>query len=433
VLSLPEETERAPMHVANLPGKDARGFLEQKIFGRQETAFSNEPTESWTAFTQPRDIRHRHRAGTVVVASEGTDRLVELDADALDPSFAIASVYELSDSFRTQLANPPQVGFLPSGMHRDAYVNPSDANASANHSCAAPQGLVLDQREDTALVFCRASTTIARIRLRKSIEADPPDRTRGLHWATLGEDPGGKDLNLGRRLFYSSALAEGMGCAGCHPEGRDDGHVWREVSGQRRYTQFMGGPEIQGSTRPVTGVPRRTPMLVGRVFPVGPYGWRAESATLEKRIEAGTVLHAFEHTPKVPAYYINSVGVFLRKGLVKPPAPARELTTEEKKGKALFAATRTKCASCHDPDHYFSNQTAMHLAPSPTLAGFDAEPDALYKTPSLLHVGHHGSLFHDGSMKTLDELIEKNGARMGDTSGLAPEERKALVAYLNTL
>jgi cytochrome c peroxidase len=83
--------------------------------------------------------------------------------------------------------------------------------------------------------------------------------------------------------------------------------------------------------------------------------------------------------------------------------------------------------------HYFSNQAAVRLAPSPTLAGFDAEPDALYKTPSLLHVGHHGSLFHDGSMKTLDELIEKNGARMGDTSGLAPEERKALVAYLNTL
>ena len=75
----------------------------------------------------------------------------------------------------------------------------------------------------------------------------------------------------------------------------------------------------------------------------------------------------------------------------------------------------------------------MKMTPLPTRPGFEAEPDALFKTPSLLHVGKHGSLFHDGSAKSLEELIEKNGARMGDTAHLTPDERKALVAYLKTL
>jgi hypothetical protein len=431
VLGLPEETSAAPMHEANLPGQNSK---EQKVGWQQEETFSNEPTESWTAFVQPRDIRYRRRSGTVVVVSEGANRLVELDAEALDPSFAIASVYELSDSFRTALSQWKQTGFVASGPRRDAYVNPSDANASANASCAAPQGVTLDQHEDSAFIFCRASTTIVRIRLRKSIEADPPAKLEGLHWASLGEDPGGKGLNFGRRLFYGSALAEGMGCAGCHPEGRDDGHVWREVpdlNGGGHH--FMGGPEIQGSDHAVTGVPRRTPMLVDRVLSVGPYGWRGESETLEKRIEAGTHLHSFTSTPKVPAFYINSVGVFVRKGLTKPPASTTALTDEEQKGKAIFADNKTSCTACHDPGHYFSNQMAMRLPVLPTLTGFAEEPGALYKTPSLLHVGHHGTLFHDGSAKTLDELVEKNGTRMGDTSFLTAEQRKALVAYLKTL
>ena len=174
-------------------------------------------------------------------------------------------------------------------------------------------------------------------------------------------------------------------------------------------------------------------MLTGRLFPVGPYGWRGESATLEKRIFAGTQLHAGENPPRVPEYYVNALGVFLRKGLAKPPARAASLTPEEEKGKAVFADAKTACTVCHEPTRYFSNYTPMKLGPLPTLAGFEPEPDALFKTPSLLYVGQHGSLLHDGSAKTLEELIEKNGTRMGDTAHLTPEERKALVAYLKTL
>ena len=40
---------------------------------------------------------------------------------------------------------------------------------------------------------------------------------------------------------------------------------------------------------------------------------------------------------------------------------------------------------------------------------------------------------HDGSVDTLEALIDKNNDRMGRTAKLSPEERRALVAYLKTL
>lgn len=436
VLLLPDEKNAVPTREAGLPSLSAK-FANDT----DGVEFSNEPTESWTAFIQPRDIRYRSATNTVLVVSEGADRLVELDAMVLDPSQAIVAIHELSDWFRRKLDEPLPDGFQP--MHvpiRDPYVDPSQSNPSGNKSCAAPQGVVLDKDEHTAFVFCRASTTLVRMRLQENIKADQYLKTMGLAWAKLDKDAGGKEnLNLGRRLFYSSTMAEGMGCAGCHPEGRDDGHVWIEYTERPSYrptetlTRFLGGHQISGTPDKPRGVPRRTPMLVGRVFPVGPYGWRGESDTLEKRIMAGTQLHAGENAPTVPDYYVNTLAVFLRKGLVKPPNPRKELTDVEKKGKAIFEDSKAACSVCHEPTRYFSNYTAMKLPALPTLAGYVDEPEALYKTPSLLYVGNHGSLLHDGSAKSLEDLIATNGTRMGSTAHLSTDERKALVAYLKTL
>jgi mono/diheme cytochrome c family protein len=432
-LLLPDEKLAAPMHESTGAKYDATDK-----HGMYETEYSDEPTESWTAFVQPRDIRFRRSTNTVLVASEGGDRLVELDALAMDPSQAIVALHELSDWFRRAREEPMPNGLQPVRLPlRDPYTDPSGANPSGNKSCAAPQGLVLDAKETAAFVYCRASSTLVRMRLHASVEAEERLKTVGLSWAKLDKDAGGKEnLNLGRRLFYSVTMAEGMGCAGCHPEGRDDGHVWIEAKRQFGFgpvPRFLGGHFIKGIPSKPDGVPRRTPMLVGRVFPVGPYGWRGESETLEKRIMAGTQLHSGEIPANVPEYYVNALGIFLRKGLVKPPVVKKELSDEEKKGKAIFEDSKTACAVCHEPTRYFSNYTAMKLPPLRTLPGFEEEEDALFKTPSLLYVSHHGSMLHDGSAKTLEDLIETNGTRMGNTSHLSAGDRKALVAYLKTL
>jgi cytochrome c peroxidase len=48
-------------------------------------------------------------------------------------------------------------------------------------------------------------------------------------------------------------------------------------------------------------------------------------------------------------------------------------------------------------------------------------------------VGGTAPYFHDGSALSLEELIEKNGRRMGHTEQLSKEDRAALVAFLRTL
>jgi len=53
---------------------------------------------------------------------------------------------------------------------------------------------------------------------------------------------------------------DGRACAGCHPEGRDDGVVWHLGAG-----------------------PRQTPTLVGRLE-AGPFGWLGKHPTLEGNI-----------------------------------------------------------------------------------------------------------------------------------------------------
>src|SRR6202012_6002409 len=48
----------------------------------------------------------------------------------------------------------------------------------------------------------------------------------------LADDLLGEPDGKGRRIFYDATdpiTSGGVSCAGCHPEGRDDGHVWHEA------------------------------------------------------------------------------------------------------------------------------------------------------------------------------------------------------------
>jgi cytochrome c peroxidase len=101
------------------------------------------------------------------------------------------------------------------------------------------------------------------------------------------------------------------------------------------------------------------------------------------------------------------------------------------------------CSSCHDPDSGFTDgqahdveslsaaereelkQSGSGKAPEPTADAFD--------TPTLRQVGLTAPYFHDGSAKTLDDVVDGNRDRMGKTSQLSTGERRALVAYLRTL
>jgi mono/diheme cytochrome c family protein len=384
-------------------------------------------------FSQPRAMIYRQKTRHLLVASEGQVLLAELDAMAAAPAVIVNRFYRL--------------GGLPPPEPTKIQIPPH---------CGAPTGIALSADEDVAWVYCRSTDDVVAVRLT-------PDGARGVRseisfvanaayhdrlspwgpfaYARLAVPAAPEPLALGRRLFYDAeepAVSGAMGCAGCHPDGRDDGHVWRELKGPYgTFAHFSAGPSLgRRQETPLYGAARQTPMLVGRVNAVGPYGWHAESATLIDRIKAGFELHR-ERDREADGLTLRRraepLAEFLRHGLVPPPREAREPSEQEIKGKAVFMSARTQCATCHVPGTDFTDRSAVPLRGFKALPFFDEDPKREYKVPSLLHVGGSPPYYHDGSEATLEDLVEHDQDRMGHTSHLSPDERAALVAYLRTL
>jgi cytochrome c peroxidase len=284
--------------------------------------------------------------------------------------------------------------------------------------------------------------------------------------ATEEADP---SFALGRRLFYNATervVSGRLACAGCHPEGRDDGHVWHEVAftpdddtesmltGHGSFTNFVGheaqadalmqrwkvpSDEVEGPRGMVraAGRPRQTPMLVARVAAHGPYGWQGESKDLPARLVAGFGLHRWSSDGPPTTVAVAAAGhltKFLREGLVPPPRPTGEPSAEALRGKAVFESPQAMCSTCHTPTTGFTDRSVVPLLPTPPApAGFVKDTNEAFKTPSLLFVGGSPPYFHDGRYASLHELVEKNADRMGKTSHLSAEDKKALVAYLESL
>jgi hypothetical protein len=413
VLMVPQDEPLAPRRASSLvekhpPDTDA-GFPGPYPMGASiDPRTGPIPTFDPIPFSQARAVVYRRTTGTLILAGEGDRWLTELDALAADP--ALHSL----------------------GSHGYFADNP----------CFAPSGVVLSADEQTAYVYCRTSFDVRSVNLAGD----------GGGWVHgVGVDPADRDTAMGRRLFYNgrrSELAEGVACSGCHPEGRDDGHVWHEVEqhltaadggletgpdGGRRLgtTFFAGGAGIID----VGGRPRQTPMLAGRVRSPGPYGWLGESADVEKRIAAGARLHGWLGGGNLSlpggALMTKQLAAFLRNGLTPPPHASRPLTAAEERGRALFERKDVACATCHLTDDDAPN-LVVKLPKLPTREWFDDEDVAL-KVPSLRFVGGTPPYLHDGSAATLSELLETNGDRMGHTSTLTAAERADLAAYLETL
>lgn len=419
----------APARRDGMPAMFEKDVSERMKMNRSWLAGTWRVVESQVnTMAQPRAAALRPTAGTMLVASEAADRLVELDTAFSDPSVAVVRTY-------------PTRG--------------------------APSGVALSKDQLTAYVFCRSTFDLSVVSLAPPIVDALVAPTRTVH---LMDDPLGEDLNKGRRLYYGQDVhvAPDVGCAACHPDGRDDGHTWHEATlisapksdRDARHHSFLSGyeegrlfmniydlavPDRTSKDRravvampPGIGFPRQTPMLVGRVSAAGPYGWHAEASTVGARVEAGFGLHQWRDGGRAPdANYASkeamAVASFLRKGLVPPPAPKRALTPEETKGKQIYEGSTSDCARCHGPDGEPKDRSATALTALPTMNGFEAEEDIKFKPPNLQFVAGSPPYMHDGRYDTLESLIADNHDRMGKTAHLSEAERAALIAYLRTL
>ena len=201
----------------------------------------------------------------------------------------------------------------------------------------------------------------------------------------------------GHRLFHDATPGK-LACASCHPEGGEDGRVWR----------FVG----QGS--------RRTQSLRGGIMDTAPFHWSGDQPTLDHLM--ADVFQGRMGGAAVERSQVTALGRWLEQ--VPTIAPSRPTDTAAvERGRALFDSPTLACATCH-------RGTDLAIA-----GNFDVGTGGAFQVPPLHNVGFRAPFLHDGCATTLVERFTRcgGGDKHGLTSRLSSAEIDDLVAYLENL
>lgn len=121
------------------------------------------------------------------------------------------------------------------------------------------------------------------------------------------------------------------------------------------------------------------------------------------------------------------------------------MTEQEIHGMELFAG-KARCISCHNgpafSDHLFHNVgIESDDEGRKEVTGLNAD-DGAFRTPGLYGIAHHPPYMHDGSLETLEEVIDfydrggddhPNKSPIIHELNLSDEEKEALLAFLHVL
>jgi len=305
-------------------------------------------------------------------------------------------------------------------------------------------------------------------------------------------------VRLGRRLFYDKRLSVNgsMSCATCHQQA----HGFTD--GQRTHLGATGDPGVR-SAMTLTNVaflPSYTwanplitslekqmliPLFSDHPLEMAMAGHEAElaarvTADPEYVREFGRAFPQDQSAVDVP-HITKAIAAFERT-LLSFDSPydrykhgdANAISAAAKRGEALFFGERLECYHCHDGVNFTDNYTAQGLAFPET--GFHntglynedsqgaykpwdhglrdvtsrAEDEGAFRTPTLRNVAVTAPYMHDGSLSTLEAVIQRHYAVKGHgalTSNgpnplrsefiegfrISKSEVKALVAFLDSL
>ncbi len=135
---------------------------------------------------------------------------------------------------------------------------------------------------------------------------------------------------------------------------------------------------------------------------------------------------------------------------LKTASDAHKMSDEAKRGRDLFFSVKSNCSACHVganfTDELFHNLGVGMEAKEPDLGRFSqtkVEKDkGAFKTPTLRNIALSGPYMHDGSQKTLEEVVEwyaKGGHPNPNLSDkmkkldLSAQDKKDLVEFMKSL
>ncbi|GDY09612.1 hypothetical protein LBMAG52_30980 [Planctomycetia bacterium] len=246
------------------------------------------------------------------------------------------------------------------------------------------------------------------------------------------ENPLGDEILRGKRLFYSAlmpmASRRWIACSSCHPDSDADGRTWQNPEGLRN-----------------------TPPLVGLAW-THPQHWSAdrdETQDFEHTIRGllmqgrglinGPVADSLGPPNKGRSRDLDAMAAYTNSHTVPLSPHAKSgLSEAAKRGRVVFFAKETACATCHSGPFF----TDSNPATKPTLHDVNtgrSDPSEKmpmkYDTPILLGVYRSAPYLHDGSAKTLRDLLTTSNAgdKHGQTSHLKPQQIDDLIEFLKAL
>jgi hypothetical protein len=204
--------------------------------------------------------------------------------------------------------------------------------------------------------------------------------------------------DTGHQVFHMTT-GFGLACASCHPEGGEDGRVWRFAK--------LG--------------PRRTQSLRGGILATAPFHWDGEMKDLRQLMNE--VFTGRMGGPLLDGPQLDALARWMDR-LPALPAIAPADTESVERGRVLFHDAKLACATCHGGPA-FTNNTSVAVGTG-----------APMQVPSLRGLGTRAPYMHDGCAKTLLDRFDPNcggGDLHGTTTHLTPAQLTDLAAYLGTL
>lgn len=273
-------------------------------------------------------------------------------------------------------------------------------------------------------------------------------------------------VELGRQLFFDPVLStsRAMSCATCHqPDlGLSNGQV---VSTARPGAPGRNVPTLwnAGFKRFLTWDGRETALESQARLPLTlPHEMAAIPAEVEAKLRAipeyvSLFSQAFGGGPESVTFdnVTRALAAFERT-LISDDSPvdrylagdATALTAPQQRGLAVFFGERTHCAECHQPPTFAMETFRVVGVDSVDAGRAGVTADGVrgaFRVPTLRNIATTGPYMHNGSLATLNAVIEFYAAGAGRPRGvpyvdpllkgfeLSDQEQADLVAFLQAL
>jgi len=209
--------------------------------------------------------------------------------------------------------------------------------------------------------------------------------------------PGDSRRDTGHDIFHLGTSG-GVACASCHPEGREDGHVWQFAA--------IG--------------PRRTQSIGGGILGTEPFHWGGDMKDFS--VLAHDVFSNRMSGPSLESIHVDALSRYVDQ--IPPFKPDQMLDPASvDRGRTLFQSSAIGCASCHSGAKMTNNNSV------------NVGTGAPMQVPSLIGVGWRAPYLHSGCAPTLEARFGScgGGELHGHTSDLSASDRSDLVSFLQSL